>query len=225
MRWPPVGHLILPSGTWFSLDRPELEQLRLLIAEARELGGDAGDGQVRLRTEHAGLWEELVSLGVVAEQSAAWTRAASALLGLDELPQPPVPKGLTATCALTRISASGGCAAPPGWAASSPTTWAWARPSRRWRWRALKEAGELDRPLLVVAPTSVLSTWAEQAARFAPGLVVRLVTQTSKKRNEPLAHRPRAPTSWSPRTRWCGSTRTSTSTNRGRWCCSTRRSS
>ena len=31
---------------------------------------------------------------------------------------------------------------------------------------ALKEAGELDRPLLVVAPTSVLSTWAEQAARL-----------------------------------------------------------
>lgn len=52
---------------------------------------------------------------------------------------------------------------------------------------AIKEAGELDRPFLVVAPTSVLGTWAEQAARFAPGLRVRVVTQTAKKRDQPLA--------------------------------------
>lgn len=183
-------HLILPSGTWFSLERPELEQLRLLIAEARELGGDAGDGQVRLRTEHAGLWEELVSLGVVAEQSAAWTRAASALLDLDELPQPPAPKGLTATLRpyqdlgfrwlhFLHAARLGGILADDMGLGKTVQALALAC--------ALKEAGELDRPLLVVAPTSVLSTWAEQAARFAPGLVVRLVTQTSKKRNEPLA--------------------------------------
>ena len=35
------------------------------------------------------------------------------------------------------------------------------------------EAGELTAPVLVVAPTSVVSNWAREAARFAPGLVVR----------------------------------------------------
>ena len=183
-------HLILPSGTWFSLERPELEQLRQLIAEARALGGDGGDGQVRLRTEHAGLWEELVSLGVVAEQSAAWTRAASALLDVDELPQPPVPAGLTATLRpyqelgfrwlhFLHATRLGGILADDMGLGKTVQALALAC--------SLKEAGELDRPLLVVAPTSVLGTWAEQAARFAPGLSVRLVTQTSKKRNEPLA--------------------------------------
>ena len=41
--------------------------------------------------------------------------------------------------------------------------------------------------MLVVAPTSVLGTWAAEAARFAPGLVVRVVAQTSKKRTQDLA--------------------------------------
>ena len=183
-------HLILPSGTWFSLERPELEQLRALITEAQELAGGDGDGQVRLRTEHAGLWDELVQLGVVAEQSAAWTRAASALLDLTELPQPPVPDGLLATLRpyqevgfrwlhFLYTSRLGGILADDMGLGKTVQALALAC--------ALQQSGELDRPFLVVAPTSVLSTWAEQAARFAPGLRVRVVTQTAKKRAEPLA--------------------------------------
>ena len=37
---------------------------------------------------------------------------------------------------------------------------------------AEKAAGRLDRPALVVAPTSMMATWASEAARFAPGLTV-----------------------------------------------------
>ncbi len=183
-------HLILPSGTWFSLERPELEQLRALITEAQELNGGDDDGQLRLRTEHAGLWDELVQLGVVAEQSAAWTRAASALLDLTELPQPAVPDGLAATLRpyqevgfrwlhFLYTSRLGGILADDMGLGKTVQALALAC--------AIKEAGELDRPFLVVAPTSVLGTWAEQAARFAPGLRVRVVTQTAKKRDQPLA--------------------------------------
>jgi hypothetical protein len=38
-----------------------------------------------------------------------------------------------------------------------------------------KEAGRLDRPALVVAPTSLMANWQAEAARFAPGLRVLLV--------------------------------------------------
>ena len=40
---------------------------------------------------------------------------------------------------------------------------------------AEKEAGRLDRPALVVAPTSLMANWQAEAARFAPGLRVLLV--------------------------------------------------
>ncbi len=177
-------HLILPSGTWFSLERPELEQLRALIAEAQELAPD-GDPQLRLRTEHAGLWEELVTLGVVAQQSADWQRSVSALLNLDELPEIAAPSGLQATLRpyqehgfrwlhFLHTARLGGILADD--MGLGKTMQALALTC------ALKESGDLDRPLLVVAPTSVLGTWASEAARFAPGLTVRVVTQTAKKR-------------------------------------------
>ncbi|MBY0241429.1 MAG: DEAD/DEAH box helicase [Burkholderiaceae bacterium] len=38
-----------------------------------------------------------------------------------------------------------------------------------------KEAGRLDRPALVVAPTSLMANWQAEAARFAPGLRVLLL--------------------------------------------------
>ncbi|MFL6708604.1 MAG: SNF2-related protein [Massilia sp.] len=38
-----------------------------------------------------------------------------------------------------------------------------------------KEAGRLDRPALVVAPTSLMGNWQSEAARFAPGLRVLLL--------------------------------------------------
>ncbi|WP_290651153.1 DEAD/DEAH box helicase [Aquisalimonas sp.] len=40
---------------------------------------------------------------------------------------------------------------------------------------AEKEAGRLERPCLVVAPTSLLFTWMREAQRFAPGLQVQLL--------------------------------------------------
>jgi SNF2 family DNA or RNA helicase len=50
-----------------------------------------------------------------------------------------------------------------------------------------QEAGELTAPVLVVAPTSVVSNWAREAARFAPGLTVRVVDSTGRKLGVPLA--------------------------------------
>ena len=79
-------HLILDSGVWFSLDVPELDRLRQLIAEARDLADADEPGSLRLRVEHAGLWDELVGLGIVAEQAASWRKAVDGLLNLDAIP-------------------------------------------------------------------------------------------------------------------------------------------
>ena len=44
-----------------------------------------------------------------------------------------------------------------------------------------------SRPFLVVAPTSVVSNWVAEAARFTPGLRVASVTKTQAKNKAPLA--------------------------------------
>ena len=183
------SHLILDDGLWFSLDRPELAQLRRLIQEAQTLT-DTPPTSLRLRTEHVGLWEELVTLGVVAEQSTAWSSAAQALLDLDSLPQAPLPDGLHATLRPYQVTGFrwlsflwqarlGGILADD--MGLGKTLQALALVA------AAKERGELDRPVLVVAPTSVLGTWVAEAARFTPGLSVTALTQTSRKRTASLA--------------------------------------
>ena len=182
-------HLLLDSGTWFDLDRPELEQLRALIAEARLLV-DHEEDTFRLRPEHASLWAELVELGVVAEQSAAWAESVGALLDLESLPEAPVPAGLAADLrpyqhtgyswlAFLWRSRLGGILADEMGLGKTLQALALAQ--------AAHEAGELTAPMLVVAPTSVLGTWVAEAARFAPDLVVVPITETRKRRGTDLA--------------------------------------
>ncbi|WP_282005632.1 SNF2-related protein [Propioniciclava sinopodophylli] len=182
-------HLLLDSGTWFDLDRPELEQLRALIEEARLLVEADGD-TFRLRPEHVGLWAELVELGVVAEQSAAWQESVGALMDLDELPETPLPDGLDADLRpyqhtgfswlsflwRTRL---GGILADEMGLGKTLQTLALAQSAH--------EAGELTAPVLVVAPTSVLGTWVAEAAKFTPGLRVTSITESHKRRRTPLA--------------------------------------
>lgn len=81
--------MLLPSGAYFSLDLPELHQLRALIEEARELQ-DNKDAPLQISRFQAGLWDELAQLGVVDEQAAAWREAVGGLLegGVKGLPLP-----------------------------------------------------------------------------------------------------------------------------------------
>ena len=183
--------LLLDSGTWFPLDAPELAQLRVLIEEARAMVEEQADGTFRLRPEHAGLWEELVALGVVAEQSAAWQRSVSALLDLDELPEVAPPAGLKAELrpyqqtgfewlAFLWNARLGGILADEMGLGKTMQALALAQ--------AAHEAGELDAPLLVVAPTTVIGTWQAEAAKFTPDLTVVAITETKARRGDDLAH-------------------------------------
>jgi superfamily II DNA or RNA helicase len=183
-------HLILDSGTWFSLDRPELQALRRLIEEARSLQDRESD-QLRISRWHAGLWEELVSLGVVAHQSARWSESVGALLHLDEIPKPAPPVGLRAELrdyqkegyhwlALLWDHRLGGVLADDMGLGKTLQTLAMAA-------RAV-EVGSLtpEAPLLIVAPTSVVSVWQHEVARFCPDLRVAVVTETQKRSGQRL---------------------------------------
>ncbi|MDP9428640.1 MAG: DEAD/DEAH box helicase, partial [Actinomycetota bacterium] len=182
-------HLVLPSGTWFDIRRPEFEQLRRLIEEARALQ-DADRPGLRISRYQAGLWEELVELGVVAEQSERWARDVRGLLDVDTTAPPPVPAGLAAELRPYQLqgyqwlsflwdAGLGGVLADD--MGLGKTLQALALLCRA------KEAGDLAAPVLVVAPTSVVSNWAREAARFAPGLTVRVIDTTGRKRGTPLA--------------------------------------
>jgi superfamily II DNA or RNA helicase len=184
--------LLLDSGTWFRLDRPELRRLRELIDEAKALEDRPSDG-LRLTPVQAGLWEELVNLGVVTEQSERWSRSAGALLALTDLPTPEPPAGLAAELRPYQVEGYqwlsllwdlrlGGVLADDMGLGKTVQTLAMAARAR--------EAGTLggaSGPLLIVTPTSVMSTWASQAATFCPGLDVRVIPETERRSGHTVA--------------------------------------
>ncbi len=90
------SHLILPSGTYFSLDREELRELAELIAEARALRDAPGDG-IRLSRFQASLWEDLQRLGVVTAQAREWEASVRALADAADRTEHAVPDSLRAT--------------------------------------------------------------------------------------------------------------------------------
>jgi superfamily II DNA or RNA helicase len=184
-------HLILDSGTFFSIERPEYDELRRLIDEARGLQDKESDG-LRLSTYQAGLWEDFTRLGVVEAQSERWARTVKGLLDLDQIPQPELPSGLLATLrpyqregyswlSFLRDHGLGGILADD--MGLGKTVQALALVS------AAVEQDPLAAPFLVVAPTSVVHNWAVEAERFAPGLDVVCLGETEARGGMGLAER------------------------------------
>jgi SNF2-related domain len=183
--------LILDDGTWFAVDAPELHALRRIVEEARALGDHESD-QLRLNRYQAGLWEELVALGVVAEQSERWARSVGALLTLDELPHPEPPSGLAADLRPYQLDGYqwlsflwdhqlGGILADDMGLGKTLQTLTMAERARE------EQSLTLAAPMLVVAPTSVVAAWEREAAKFTPKLNVAVLTQTVRKSGTPLS--------------------------------------
>ena len=200
-------HLILDDGTWFSLDVPTLHSLRRIVDEARTLQDRPSDG-LKINRFQAGLWAELVELGVVAHQGERWSRAVGPCSGSAPCPDP-VPGG-----APRRPAALPARGLPL-------VSLLWDHRARRHPRRrhgpgqdaagrsrhgadGPRSAGALtpDAPLLVVAPTSVVSTWAAARPRASrPGCAVVAMTETRDERTRVADERPRAHTSSSRPTR------------------------
>jgi SNF2 family DNA or RNA helicase len=80
------------------VDRPELQELRRLVEEARAMSDDP-KGPLRLSAYQADLWAELEELGIVQEQSERWRSLVAGLAGATDgsPPEPvPAPDGLAA---------------------------------------------------------------------------------------------------------------------------------
>ncbi|MGZ4499309.1 MAG: DEAD/DEAH box helicase [Nocardioidaceae bacterium] len=178
--------VILKNGWHVAVDRPEFAHLAELVQAAGELHEQPRDG-VRVSHHDLGLWDELAEIGLVDEQAAQWVRAAQALRSLSTLPTPEQ-VGLQATLrsyqregfhwlAFLWESGLGGILADDMGLGKTLQTLALVAYARS------RGAG----PFLVVAPTSVVSTWAHEAARFTPGLVVRTVTESHSRRGTTIA--------------------------------------
>jgi len=174
------SHLLLPDGAYFSLEKPELQALRRLIEEARSLQ-EFSDGTLKISRYQAGLWDELAALGVVESQAAAWDQQVNGLLSLSSVAAHEVPSSLTARLRPYQVDGFqwlaflwehqlGGILADDMGLGKTLQSLA-----------LICHAGA-DRPFLIVAPTSVVSNWVAEAARFAPDLRVVSVTR----RGQPL---------------------------------------
>jgi superfamily II DNA or RNA helicase len=178
------SHLILPSGTYFSLDREEFRELAQLIAEARGLHEVAGDG-IRLSRFQASLWEDLQHLGVATAQAGEWEASVRGLAQASERTEHPAPKSLRATLRPYQLTGFnwlaflfehrlGGVLADDMGLGKTVQALALMCHTR--------ERGLTDAPYLVVAPTSVVGNWAAECRRFAPDLDVVTVTETGRRR-------------------------------------------
>ena len=228
--------VLLESGTWVSIDRPEIEALARLMEEGRELADPQAQGELRVSALHAGYYEVLESLGVIEQATARWKERVGRLLeraraaeaagessggrpvggddagGVGERAgegagEAAVPAGMRATLRpyqlegyrwldFLRQAGLGGVLADDMGLGKTVQVLAAVQRLIEQREEAQgsepADAGDPGEPegtgpVLVIAPTSVVGSWVEQAERFCPGLRVRAVRRTAAKREETLA--------------------------------------
>ncbi|HWJ81358.1 MAG TPA: DEAD/DEAH box helicase [Nocardioides sp.] len=170
--------LVLPSGLYVATDRPELDRLREVVAAASELREADGD-RIGVGRHDLGVWAQLAETGIVDAQAAEWVRRAEALRSLDALPRPE-PVGLATELrsyqregfwwlAFLYDHGLGGILADDMGLGKTLQVLALIQ------YAAARGEG----PFLVVAPTSVVSAWAQEAERHTPGLRVGVVQRGS----------------------------------------------
>ncbi|RYB89748.1 hypothetical protein EUA06_14210 [Nocardioides glacieisoli] len=169
--------LVLPSGLYVAVDRPEFDRLHEVVALAAQLR-DGEPGRVSVGASDLTVWAELAELGVVDAQAAAWVERATALRDLAEIPQPD-PVGLTTQLrpyqlegfwwlAFLHQHGLGGILADDMGLGKTLQVLALVQHA---------VVGGASDPFLVVAPTSVVTAWRQQATTHAPGLRVGVVSR------------------------------------------------
>ncbi len=178
--------LVLDTGVYFALDRPELVRLRELIEESKALtdSTEQDEAGLTISRAQASLWQDLVGLGSVLDASTRWTSAVRGLAGVHEVAAVPEPSGLLAELRpyqrdgfrwLAHLWAHGlgGVLADDMGLGKTLQVLALVAHAR--------ERGA-EAPFLVVAPTSVVSNWRREATTFTPSLRVVVVGESEAKR-------------------------------------------
>ncbi|GAA5151469.1 DEAD/DEAH box helicase [Microbacterium pseudoresistens] len=184
LRW---TKLKLVDDSWFSLTHPALDRLRALLDEAAELR-EWESGPRIARTQLA-LWADFEDLAHESLPALAWREAVEGLRGLDAVAEVPVPAAIRAELrpyqreGLNRLALwwrhrLGGILADDMGLGKTLQLLALIAHAR--------EQEPDAPPFLVVAPTSVLPTWAQEAARFAPSLKVVMLDRTRGSRRSPV---------------------------------------
>ena len=179
-------YLLLPDGTYFSLDQPELHKLARLIEEASALHDS---GPLRLSRFHTDIWNELAALGPPGDQAAAWREQVQGLLSSggvcpveppeewrDQL-RPYQRDGFSWLVFLWQHRLGGILADEMGLGKTLQCL------------ALISHARQHDRgaaPFLIVAPTSVVPNWAAEAVRFAPELTVQAYDRSMARRGRSL---------------------------------------
>ncbi|MFL4480466.1 SNF2-related protein [Paeniglutamicibacter sp. ORCA_105] len=185
-------YLMLPDGKYFALDRPEYEQLRRLIEEARALSDSTTDGTIRISKHQASLWEDLKDIATNVEASEAWKASSEGLSNILEVAHAPLPAGIDATLrpyqregfewlSFLYDNGLGGVLADDMGLGKTLQTLALIQHAKD---NHDETAGKMP-PFLVVAPTSVVSNWEAEAKRFAPDLRSVYITETVRRGGVP----------------------------------------
>ncbi|MGW8432640.1 DEAD/DEAH box helicase [Curtobacterium citreum] len=174
----------LIDNSYLSLSDPAFDRLKELIEEARDLEEWEPDTPLTVTPLQAGLWSEFDQLADETEHDERWQRIAAGLLDATPPGDVPVPDTVHAELRpyqhagyawlrFLREHGIGGVLADDMGLGKTLQVLAMIAAARR---------DEPDAPpFLVVAPTSVVGNWADEAARFVPSLTVTTVTATSLK--------------------------------------------
>jgi len=177
--------LLLPDGRRVGLPAPRIKPIIRLLIDLF----DAPKGPLRMSRLDAPRLAELADLPGWDVSGADRAREAAAqLLAVTRLPPTPPPTGLAlrlrpyqceglSWLQNLRAAGLGGILADDMGLGKTAQTLA--------HLLVEKDAGRLDRPALVVLPTSLLFNWREEAVRFTPSL--RLLTLQGKDREERFA--------------------------------------
>jgi superfamily II DNA or RNA helicase len=183
------SHLLLADGAYFSLQKPELQALARLIEEARALQDSSGGG-LRISRFQAGLWDELTELGVVSHQASAWQCQVQGLLSIGGIAHKEPPQSLKAQLRPYQLDgfqwlaflwehSLGGILADDMGLGKTLQSLALICHAR--------QADPAAPPFLIIAPTSVVSNWPAESARFTPGLKVVPISDTAARRGQALS--------------------------------------
>lgn len=173
------------SGAWIEIPIELFEKFELILSEATE---DPVSGVISIPGSRVGVIQNLEDINVGVSGDSKWLarlREAIEPPAIEGLPKPPGAElreyqesGVAWMNHLTSLGFGALLADDMGLGKTLQVL-------SLLDWK--KSSGHLDRGALVVAPTSVVSTWVSEAKRFYPHLAVEVVEGTSKTRPRTVA--------------------------------------